>query len=86
MPASIVSAKGWVVIPKELRERYGLKKGKKVHFVDHDGVISLIPALDDPIEQMCGMFAGGPSMTKWLLEDRRKELEHEEREIFPRRD
>lgn len=82
MPTAIVSEKGWVVIPKELREKYGLKKGKRVHFVDYGGIISLIPALDDPIEQSFGMFKGGPSMAEELLHDRREELEHEERELF----
>jgi len=81
MSASVISAKGWVVIPKALRERYGLKKGRKVYFVDYGGVISLIPALDDPIEQAMGMFKGGPSLTEELLRDRREELEHEEREF-----
>jgi hypothetical protein len=28
MNTSVLSAKGWVVIPRELRERYGLEKGE----------------------------------------------------------
>ena len=29
MKTGTLSAKGWVVIPQEVRERYGLKKGDK---------------------------------------------------------
>ena len=80
MSTGIVSEKGWVVIPKELRERYGLSKGKKVHFVDYGGLISLIPAHDHPIEQTMGMLRDGSSMAQELLQDRKQELQREERE------
>jgi AbrB family looped-hinge helix DNA binding protein len=39
----IVSGKGWVVIPRELRNRYGLRKGDRVHVIDYGGVISIVP-------------------------------------------
>jgi len=35
MNTSVLSEKGWVVIPQELRERYGLKKGDRVHVIDY---------------------------------------------------
>ena len=76
MPTVIVSAKGWIVIPKEIRERHGLRKGDKVHVSDLGGHISIIPATKgDPIEHAYGMFKDGPSLTEGLLKDRREELE-----------
>ena len=78
-----ISAKGWVVIPKEIRQRYGLKKGDKVHLIDYGGVVSLVPASKDPIAEGHGMLKGGPSLTKELLEERRWELEQEERDLPP---
>ena len=45
MSFSKISAKGWVVIPAELRLRYGLKPGMRVQVVDYGGVVSLIPLL-----------------------------------------
>jgi AbrB family looped-hinge helix DNA binding protein len=78
---AIISAKGWVVIPKEIRQRYGLKKGDRVHFVDYGGQIALVPALKDPIHDLRGMFKGGPSLTEALLEERRKDLQREEEKI-----
>jgi AbrB family looped-hinge helix DNA binding protein len=68
-----VSAKGWVVIPKEIREKYGIKPGDKVQVVDY-GAIYIIPAVKDPVKEMRGMFKAGPSLTKALLAER----EHEE--------
>ncbi len=73
MPISTVSEKGWVVIPKEMRERHGLKKGAKVRVIDYGGVISIIPVPEDPIRAMQGMFRGRPSLTKALSEFRAEE-------------
>lgn len=85
MSTATVSAKGWVVIPQEIRRRYGLKKGDKVHIIDYGGVVALVPASKDPVAEGYGMLKGGPSLTKGLLEDRRWELEREERDLPPHR-
>jgi AbrB family looped-hinge helix DNA binding protein len=79
MAIAKVSKKGWVVIPHEIRERYGIRPGDKVHIIDYGGRIAIVPALKDPIRELHGMFKGGPSLTKALLEDRRWEREQEER-------
>lgn len=84
MTMSIVSAKGWVVIPKEIRERLGLKKGSRVRFVEYGGVLRVIPEPEDPldaIEELYGMFADGPSMTEALLREHAEEIEKEEAEL-----
>ena len=72
-----VSAKGWVVIPAELRKKYGIKPGSRMQFVDYGGALELIPISDDPIESAAGMLKGGKSLTQALLEERRRELLHE---------
>ena len=79
MNSATVSEKGWIVIPKEIRDRYGLTKGKRVHVVDLDGTIYLIPALKDPIRDAKGMFEYGPSLTEGLLADRNEEMATEDR-------
>jgi len=73
MNTSTVSAKGWVVIPAELRQRYGLKKGDKVRFVEYGGVIAIMPALKNPIKESAGMLKGKGSLIKVLNESRREE-------------
>lgn len=77
MPVATVSAKGWVVIPQEIRERHGLKKGDKVHIVDYGGAIAIVPALRDPIHDSYGMLKGGPDLLEDLLEFRREEAARE---------
>jgi AbrB family looped-hinge helix DNA binding protein len=42
MPAATLTAKGQVVIPAEIRERYGLVPGTRVEFVDDAGGIRLV--------------------------------------------
>jgi AbrB family looped-hinge helix DNA binding protein len=35
MYTATVSSKGWVVIPKDLRKKYGLVKGRRVQVVEY---------------------------------------------------
>lgn len=77
--ATRVSNKGWVVIPKPLREKYGLEKGARVQVVDYGGVLTLVRLPDDPVEALHGMLEGGPSLTSDLLAERARERAREER-------
>ncbi len=90
-----VSSKGWVVIPKEIRDEMGLQPGDEVQFalwpvpleMKQDRAllslrVSRIP--EDPASVFAGMLPqrpGEPSWTDNLLKDRRDEVEKEEREI-----
>ena len=75
MTTSTLSEKGWVVIPLEMRKRYGLKKGSKMHFVDYGGVISVVPATDNAIKTSLGMLKGKTSLVKELMTSRRQDAE-----------
>lgn len=77
MATSTVSKKGWVVIPQVLRERYGLKKGDRVHFIDYGGTIALIPISGDLAKKGCGMLREGTSLTEALLQSRREDAARE---------
>ena len=80
----IVSEKGAIVIPKEIRERYGICPGDQIHVLDWAGQITLVKIPPgDPIERGRGMLKGGPSLTRDLLEEQRRELEREERDLPP---
>jgi len=74
-----VSAKGWIVIPAALRHRYRIAPGQEIRIVDYGGVLSLVPALEDPISETRGMLAGGTSLTRALLEERERERSSEDR-------
>ena len=78
MYTTTVSTKGWVVIPKALRDKYGLEKGKRVQVVDYGGILALMPAPDDQVEALNGMLAGGPSLIADLLAERAQERVREE--------
>jgi AbrB family looped-hinge helix DNA binding protein len=69
----IVSEKGWVVIPADLRKKYNLLPGTAVQVVDYGGVIALVPALADPVRQAAGMLKGRRSLTRALLAEHQAE-------------
>jgi AbrB family looped-hinge helix DNA binding protein len=76
-----VSNKGWVVIPAELRKKYNLLPGTEVVIVDYGGVLSIIPALNNPVKQGRGSLKGLPSLTQDLLKERANERSREENRI-----
>jgi AbrB family looped-hinge helix DNA binding protein len=69
----IVSEKGWVVIPAELRRKHNLRPGTEVQVVDYGGVLALVPTLLDPVQQAAGMLKGGRSLRRALLAEHRAE-------------
>jgi len=79
MYTATVSAKGWVVIPKSLREKYGLKKGVRVQVVEYGDVLALVPLPGDPVDVLDGMLEGGPPLTGELLVEREREKTKENR-------
>jgi len=82
MPMAKVSEKGWVVIPKELRKKYGIKPGSQVSFVDLGGTLYLVPIPEDPIEAFRGIWKDdGPSWTEEIVERHRVERAQEEAEL-----
>jgi AbrB family looped-hinge helix DNA binding protein len=79
--ALTISNKGWVVIPAELRKKYNLLPGTEVVIVDYGGVLSIVPALKNPIRQGRGILKGLPSLTQDLTKERAQERLREERRI-----
>ncbi len=82
MAASVVSTKGWVVIPREYREKYGLTPGTKVHFVDYGGVLSIVPIPADAVAGGFGVllrFGGEESWTQAYRQEKSQDREREER-------
>lgn len=78
---STVSEKGLVVIPKEIREKYGIKKGDKVSFVDYGGAVYFMRVPDDPIRAGRGMLKGGSRVMDEFLAERHRERDREEEEL-----
>lgn len=79
-----ISNKGWIVIPAELRKKYNLTPGAQVIVVDYGGVLSIIPAVRNPIKRGRGMLKDLPSLTEDLLKERAQERAREEARIQSR--
>ncbi len=77
--ALTISSKGWIVIPANLRKKYNLRPGQSVQVVDYGGILALVPAWEDPIQQTSGMLAKpGESLTEALLAERAREKARED--------
>ena len=77
MPVVTTSSRGEIVIPKEVRKKVHIVPGKKILVkVEADRAI-LLPLPDDTVEHFCGIIKNGPSLTKALLTERKKERERE---------
>ena len=76
---TIVSKTGAIRIPAELRKKYNLTAGSKVVIVDYGGVLSIVPAVKDPIKTGRGFLKEGPSLYDSLKKDRELEKKREKR-------
>lgn len=72
-----ISTKGWVVIPKPLRDEYGLEPGSKVKVISYGGILAVVPQPDDPVKALSGMLEEGPSLTQDLLAERARDKSRE---------
>ena len=77
MPTVMTSAKGQVVIPKKERDKLGIKPGMRVVVTAVEDHIEIRPLPDRPVEFFHGFFAKGPSLTKALTTERRRERQRE---------
>ena len=77
MTVATISSKGWIVIPNELRKRYNLRAGARVALVDYGGVLSIVPAMTDAVEEAAGILKGERPLTDALLAERAEERARE---------
>ena len=77
MTVATISSKGWIVIPNELRKKYNLGAGARVALVDYGGVLSIVPAMADPVAEAAGMLKGEQSLTGALLAERAQDRARE---------
>ena len=67
---SKVTSKGQVVIPKEIRARYGIKKTTIIHWIQKGEGVLMIPDSEDAVIAAKGMIPKSGMLEK-LLRDRR---------------
>jgi AbrB family looped-hinge helix DNA binding protein len=72
-PIATISTKGQLVIPVNIRQALGITSGTKVSLTVEEDRIVLRPITAKLVDELRGMFAGGPSMTDELIAQRRAE-------------
>jgi len=71
------SKRGQIVIPRDVRKQLRIIPGKRLLIKTEGDHAVLTPLPDDPVEHFCGIFAAKSSLTKALLEERKKDRKHE---------
>ena len=71
---SVATIKGQIVIPAELRKKYGIKAGTKIQIMDENERIVLQPITREYIHGLRGKFRG-KGLLKALAEEKKKEKE-----------
>ncbi len=75
---SKVTTKGQIVIPKRIREKYGIHPATSIRWVEKKEGILMIPDSEDPITAARGMLEGSGIFKAYLLE-KKKEIAREEK-------
>ena len=77
---TVISSKGQVVIPAELREQFGLEKGTRATWSEEKGRLVLTPITAQRIGEIRGFLKpapGEPSAFDALFEERERERQRE---------
>ncbi|MGA9509148.1 MAG: AbrB/MazE/SpoVT family DNA-binding domain-containing protein [Candidatus Sulfotelmatobacter sp.] len=80
---TVISSKGQVVIPAELREQFGLERGTLATWTEEKGRLVLTPITAQRIREIRGFLKpkpGQPSMFEEHLAERERERERERRQ------
>jgi len=76
-----ISRKGGIVIPIDIRKKFGLKYGSMLRIKVKDDRIVLIPERIDPIEECYGKLRSRKSLIDLLLKERKKDSPFNEGKI-----
>lgn len=82
MNTAYVTSKGQLVVPSDLRRRFGIKPGTRINFVEEGERIIFQPVTGEYISSFRGIFKlkpGENSVVQELLDERRDDKEKEDR-------
>ncbi|MEW6064818.1 AbrB family transcriptional regulator [Desulforamulus profundi] len=86
MSINKMSHKGQVVIPKHLRDKYGLKPEQNIRITEIDGHIAIIPLFDDPIKDTRGILKKTHPKITFSADELIKEYREEEKSLESHRE
>ena len=73
---TMVTKRGQTVIPAAIRRRHHIRDGARLVWIDDGQTIRVVPVPADPIAALEGS-AKGEQLVALLLEERRKDSQHE---------
>ena len=74
--SSKVTSKGQVVIPKKLRDKYGIRTATAIRWIEQDQGILMVPETEDPILAARGMLKGS-GLLKAFMKEKSREKQRE---------
>jgi len=77
--SSKVTSKGQVVIPKKLREKYGIRSATAIRWIEKDQGILMVPESEDPIVAARGMLKGSGILRAYMKEKKREKQKENKR-------
>jgi len=77
---SKVTTKGQIVIPKKIREKYGIYPATLIKWIEKKEGILMVPDTEDPIIAARGMLKGA-GVLKAYLKEKKKERKMENKKI-----
>ncbi len=73
METSVVTTKGQVVVPSKIRQKFNIKKGTKVAFIEQNGKLIIQPLNQNYFDTLAGILGTDGDMLKSLVEDKKRE-------------
>ena len=77
---SKVTSKGQIVIPKKIREKYGIHPSTSIRWIEKKEGILMVPDVEDPIIAARGMLKGS-GLLKSYLKEKEKDKKREDLQI-----
>jgi len=73
MDTSVVTVKGQIVVPANIRRKFGIKKGTKIAFIEQHGKLFIQPLDKRHFESLAGILGTNGKLLKSLMEGKKGE-------------
>jgi AbrB family looped-hinge helix DNA binding protein len=81
METSVLTTKGQLLIPKRIRNKYGIKSGVKVIFEETDKGVIIRPMNEDFFNSFVGILKGGTDLKEEMKQYKQEEKRLEDRKL-----